>query len=93
MVAGNHIALNAFLSGAIALGFAVIAFRFQQFWRHTRIRLFNLFALAFLLMSLERIVEIFAHVRNEAAPLLYLPRLAAFVLIIIAIINHNRNRR
>ena len=90
MSTGKTILLNAFLSGAIALGFAVIAFRFQHFWIQTGVRLFNLFAVAFLLLSAERIIEVFAVVGNDAAPLLYLPRLSAFALIIVAIVNHNR---
>ena len=38
--------LNAFVSGALALGFGAIALFFHSFWRRTKIRLFGLFALA-----------------------------------------------
>ena len=81
--------IYAFLSGAIALGFGVVALLFLRFWRRTRIRLFHLFAIAFLFLASERVVEILA-AKKEAAPQLFLLRLVGFVLIIVAIINHNR---
>ena len=83
--------VNAFLSGAIALGFGVTALCFQRHWRVTRIRLFNLFAVAFLIMALERVAGA-VRVGIENAPQLYLLRLTAFLVIIAAIINHNRRQ-
>ena len=84
--------LNAFLSGAIALGFAAIALFFVSFWRRTHIRLFGLFALSFVLLTIERIVLVTVNVDDEFAPYIYLTRLTAFVVIIGAIIDHNRRR-
>ena len=84
--------LNAFVSGAIALGFAAIALFFLSFWRRTQIRLFGLFALAFVLLTIERIVLVTVNVNNEFAPYVYVIRLTAFMVIIGAIIDHNRRR-
>jgi hypothetical protein len=83
--------IYAFLSGAIALGYGMAALLFHRFWRRTRIRLFHLFAIAFLFLAGERVVEVLA-AQKEAAPQLFLLRLVGFVLIIAAIINHNRKR-
>lgn len=84
--------LNAFVSGAVALGFAAIAVFFFGFWRRTQVRLFGLFALAFVLLAIERLVLVAVNVNNEFAPYIYLIRLSAFVVIIVAIVDHNRRR-
>ena len=85
--------INAFLSGAIALGFVAIGVCFHRFWRRSRIQLFNFFALAFFLLAVERTVVVLANPQNEFAPYLYLLRLAAFAVIIAAIIHQNRTHR
>ena len=82
--------LNAFVSGAIALGFAAIALFFRDFWQRSRIRLFGHFALAFGLMSLERVVLLFVEAQDESRPFVYLIRLVAFLLIIGGIVTQNR---
>lgn len=84
--------LNAFVSGAIALGFAALALYFLGFWQRTNIRLFGLFALSFVLLTIERFVLVLVNVDDEFAPYIYLVRLTAFVVIIGAIIDHNRRR-
>ena len=84
--------LNAFISGALALGFAAIALFFLNFWHQTNIRLFGLFALAFALLTIERIVLVAVNLDNEFEPYVYLIRLTAFVVIIGAIFDHNRRR-
>ena len=84
--------LNAFVSGAVALGFAAIALFFFGFWRRTNIRLFGLFAIAFVLLTIERIVLVAVDLDNEFEPYVYLIRLTAFGVIIGAIIDHNRRR-
>jgi hypothetical protein len=84
--------LNAFVSGAVALGFAAIALFFLSFWQRTNIRLFGLFALSFLLLTIERIVLVAVNLDNEFEPYVYVIRLTAFLVIIGAIIDHNRRR-
>jgi hypothetical protein len=85
--------LNVFLSGAIALAFALICIQFFGFWQQSRIRLFLLFAGAFFLLMIERIVLILCDPDKEVVPYVYAIRLAAFIVIIIAIIDQNRHRR
>jgi hypothetical protein len=84
--------LNAFVSGAIGLGFAAITLFFLSFWRRTHIRLFGLFALSFALLTVERIILVVVNLNDEFAPYIYLVRLTAFVVIIGAIVDHNRHR-
>lgn len=82
--------VNAFASGAISLAFAFIGVSFYRFWRRSKIRLFHRFAIAFYLLAIERVVLVLTRPDEEAAPYLYFIRLAAFTLIIIGIVQHNR---
>lgn len=81
----------SFLSGALMFGFAIAGVFFLDFWRRTRDRLFLMFALSFWLLAAERLVlVVLTDGRNEEHTLLYLFRLGAFVLILLAIANKNR---
>jgi hypothetical protein len=82
--------LYDFLSGAVALGFAVSALFFLKFWRRTREELFLAFALAFFLLGLSQTVLALAAIPTEERGSLYLLRLAAFLLILAAIWRKNR---
>lgn len=82
--------LYDFLSGAVALGFAACALFFLRFWRRTREELFLAFALAFLLMGVVQTVLALANIPTEERGSLYLLRLVAFLLILIAIYRKNR---
>lgn len=84
--------INAFMSGGIAVAFVMIGICFFRFWRQSHIRLFLLFSLAFYLLTIERIVLVLTDPNNEFTPYVYSIRLAAFVVIIIAIIDQNRTR-
>ena len=79
-----------FLSGAASMGFLVIALFFLRFWHETRDRLFLYFAGAFVLLLVERVCRAGFEVRTEWAPMVYLLRLVAFVLIIIGVVVKNR---
>lgn len=79
-----------FLSGATMLGSAAIALFFLRYWRQTGDRLFAIFALAFSVFACSRVLLTILDEANEARPYVYLLRLAAFVLIIIAIVDKNR---
>lgn len=83
--------LYDFLSGAVALGFAVSALFFLKFWRRTREELFLAFALAFFLLGLSQTVLALAAIPTEERGSLYLLRLAAFLLILAAIWRKNRS--
>jgi hypothetical protein len=82
--------LYDFLSGAVALGFGVCALFFLHFWRRTREELFLAFSLAFLLLGIGQTVLALANIPTEERGSLYLLRLAAFLLILIAIYRKNR---
>jgi hypothetical protein len=84
--------MNDFLTGAVMLGEAAVAAYFLRSWQRTRDRLFILFAAAFALLSLERWFLVLIGHENELRSLVYLIRLAAFILILLAIIDKNRGR-
>ena len=83
----------AFLSGAVTFGFAVAALYFLRFWSQTRDRLFLAFAGCFLLLGLNQALLVFYRVPAEERSWLYLIRLTAFLLIIVAIVGKNWRRR
>jgi hypothetical protein len=83
--------LYDFLSGAVALGFFVCGLFFLRFWRRTRDQLFMAFALAFALLGLGQTILALASIPTEERGSLYLIRLAAFAVIIFAILRKNRS--
>ena len=85
------ITLYDFLSGAVALGFFVCGLFFLRFWRRTRDQLFLAFALAFGLLGLGQTILALASIPTEERGSLYLLRLAAFAVIMIAILRKNRS--
>ena len=85
--------LYDFLSGAVALGFFSCALFFLRFWRRTRDSLFLAFALAFLLLGLGQSVQALANIPTEERGSIFLFRLAAFALIILAIARKNRSSK
>jgi hypothetical protein len=82
--------LNQFLAGAATISLLVIAMFFLRFWKRTRDRLFLFFAGAFVILMIERIIRASMDSDTEWAPYVYSVRLAAFVLIIIAVVDKNR---
>lgn len=83
--------LYDFLSGAVALGFFVCGLFFVRFWRRTRDQLFLAFALAFALLGSGQTILALANIPTEEGGSLYLIRLAAFAVIIFAILRKNRS--
>jgi hypothetical protein len=82
-----------FVSGLLTAGYLVAALFFLRFWRGTRDRLFAFFAAAFGLLALQRVALAAALVTGHSTTEYYLLRLAAFVLILIAIVQKNRAAR
>jgi hypothetical protein len=81
--------IDQFLLGTVVMACVVIGLFFMRFWRRTRDRLFAIFAVAFWLLGLNwLLLAIFG--RNETHTALYLIRLLAFVLILLAVIDKNR---
>jgi len=82
--------LVLFLSGFLMMGYCVASLFFLRFWRQTRDRLFAWFAAAFATLALQRAVLSLA---VEPADAVYLLRLAAFAMILVAIVDKNRSAR
>jgi hypothetical protein len=80
----------ALLSGGIILGCWAIGLFFLKFWRKTRDRLFLWFAVAFWMLAAERSVGPVFHIPSDSGVFAYLTRLAAFLTILVAIIDKNR---
>jgi hypothetical protein len=84
--------VNAFLFGASTVACAAIGLFYMRYWRRTHDRLFGALALAFFLLALERTVLALVPPAYEGRHLIFLVRLAAFVLICAGIIDKNRLR-
>jgi hypothetical protein len=81
-----------FASGAITFGFLVVAIFFARFWYRTRDRLFGIFGVAFFLFAVERLFLLSIESTDELRTYVYLVRLAAYTLIIYAIVDKNRQK-
>ncbi len=82
-----------FFSGFLAAGFIVCALFFLRFWRRAKDGLFLAFALAFTLLSLQQFLIIFLGLPEEDRSWVYLLRLAAFLIVIFAILRKNMQKR
>jgi hypothetical protein len=82
--------MGLFLSGAMAMASGAIALFFLRFWRDTGDRLFGMFSAAFLLMGATRIGLAITQHEMETQTHWYWARLAAFLIILIAIADKNR---
>jgi hypothetical protein len=83
------IALYNFLSGAAAFGFCICGLMFLRFWSRTRDQLFMAFALAFALLGIGQAILVLANIPTEERGYIYLVRLAAFTLILAAVLRKN----
>lgn len=83
--------MHQVISGAIIMGYATAGLFFLRFWNQTRDRLFANFAAAFWLLALQRLALAATTEVYEDRTLLYLIRLAAFLLILFAILDKNRH--
>jgi hypothetical protein len=82
--------MSQFIMGATAMGCWVAMLFFLRFWRQSGDRLFAMFSASFLLLGLTRFGLAWWSDSNEGQTYLYWVRLAAFVLILISIIDKNR---
>lgn len=85
--------MNDFLAGAIVALCGVAALYFWHFRRQTGERFFGLFALAFATLGVSYILRAAGNDVSDFRPHVYLTRLAAFLLIIAAILENNRRAR
>ncbi len=78
-----------FLAGMLAMAYVVAGVFFLRFWKRTADSLFAAFGVAFLLLALQQVVLVGLGFPREELSWTYLLRLAAFVLIIGAIVRKN----
>jgi hypothetical protein len=78
-----------FLSGVFMMGLAVVALIFLRSWKETGDAFFIRFSVAFFLLAVERVPLALFHQMKEPGSLVYLIRLAAFLLILHAILRKN----
>jgi len=84
------VSLMSIAPGAIIMGHAIAAVFFLKFWRRTGDGLFLAFAAAFLLMGLVPLLTNAMDIPREEQSPFYLIRLAAFLLIIGAVVAKSR---
>ena len=86
--------LYEFTLGCLVMATVIAGLFFLRFWRRTRDRLFALFAIAFWMMGLNWLLLAFTNPAAETQrAAVYLVRLLAFILILMAIIDKNRRHR
>ena len=85
--------LNDVMAGAVVFGFLVCGLFFIRYWWRTRDELFLAFAMAFALLGIGQAILALANIPTEERGSIYLIRLAAFLLILIAIFRKNRSSR
>lgn len=78
--------VTSFLSGVLVMGYATASLFFLRFWKESRDSLFAYFSAAFLLLAVGRTLLNIV----RPAEVLYATRIAAFLLIILAIVGKNR---
>lgn len=84
--------LAAFVAGGLCLGFLAVGLFFMRFWRRTGDGLFAAFAVAFILLAVNQAAPVVLDIPDEHQGYIYLLRLAAFVLIIAAVLRKNLRR-
>ena len=85
--------MTNFLFGIITMGYLVAGVFFGKFWRRSGDPLFAIFAVAFWLLALNQAIVAVIDVPREEQSWAYLLRVAAFILIAIAIVYKNTARR
>ena len=82
-----------FMSGMVTAGFLLAGLFFLKFWVRSRDVLFFIFAAAFWLLAANQVLLLILDLPREEQGWVYLLRLAAFALIVAAIIQKNLARR
>lgn len=82
--------MEDFIMGSIFMASLAVALFFLRFWRETGDRLFAMFAAAFVLLAITRMGLAVSTETAEGLTHWYWFRLAAFLLILVAIVDKNR---
>jgi hypothetical protein len=88
-----RVAMVLFLGGVLAMGYLVAALFFLRDWRRTRERLFASFAIALVILAVQRALLAADLAIVEDRTWYYGLRLLAFVIILLAILDKNRGER
>lgn len=83
--------MNAFLLGALAMAFLAAGMFFVRFYMRTHDRFFLFFSVALGIMSANQVALMALGEESEFRSLVYLFRLGAFLVILVAIYDKNRN--
>ena len=86
------VALRSLILGAIMMGTLVAGLFFLRFWWITRDRFFSIFAIAFFIDALSRAILGLSVVSVETEPFFYVARLISYSLILVAIVDKNRQK-
>ncbi len=78
-----------FFSGLITMGYVICAGFFLRYWARSKDGLFGAFALAFLLLAISQALTSLLGLPLEERSWIYLFRLAAFSILIGAILTKN----
>lgn len=84
--------MTLFVAGLLVMGYSVAALFFGRFYRVSNDRLFLFFAAGFALLAIQRLSLAFAALLPLPLTAYYVLRLAAFVVILIGILDKNRAR-
>lgn len=82
-------AMFDYIAGVVTMGYLLAGLFFLRFWRRTKDGLFVVFAVAFWLLALNQAIATLSGIPREELSWVYLLRLAAFTLIIGAIVRKN----
>jgi hypothetical protein len=85
--------MELFMMGAVAMGLFVAGLFFLKFWRDTNDRFFAIWAFAFWLLGLTRVMLVYLPTEGSDKDSVYWLRFLAFLLIVISIIDKNRRPR
>jgi hypothetical protein len=86
----SGVTLYDFLSGFVSCGFVVTGLFFLRFWRRSGDGLFVWFAIAFWLLGAGQTILTLSGIPMEERSSIYLIRLAAFLVILFAVVRKNR---
>ncbi len=85
----NDLVVNTYLSGMVTAGFMACGLFFARFWWRSKDILFLAFAAAFWLLALNAALVVMVTRSDENKSWFYLLRVAAYLLIAIAIVRKN----
>jgi uncharacterized membrane protein HdeD (DUF308 family) len=85
--------MNLMLLGAISMASLVVGLFFLHSWRKTHDRFFLFFSISFFVEGINRAALGLSSNPNEGRPFFYIVRFLSFLLILIAIVFKNREKK